>query len=371
MKILFVGDASNFHNTLAHALRDMGHYCVVISDGSTWQNTERDINIERKPGRIGTLKYAFDIIKALPQMKGYDIVHVINPHFFILQPNKLLKIFQHLKKHNKYVFLSAIGTDHQFIKTCHDGKTFRYSDYFVGDEVSPFMKSNEGANQKNWFLPEVIDYHNLFINNIDGVIACLYEYYVSYKDVIPHKLGYAGIPIDTRNLQPHFIDNEPEKVRFFIGLQKKRKALKGTDRLLESLKRVCEHYPDKCEMQVAENVPYKEYVEMMNHSHVLLDQIYSYTPATNALLAMGQGMIAVSGAEPEYYDFIGEAENRPIININPLIADDIDNKLEWIIHNKTILPKLSRMSRDFVVKHNDSHIVAQRHIDFWNQITVK
>ena len=371
MKILFVGDASNFHNTLAHALRDMGHTCVVASDGSTWQNTERDINIERQTGRLGALKYGIDIIKALPKMRGFDIVHIINPHFFILRPDKLRKIFQYLKKHNSKIFLSAIGTDHQYIKACHDGKTFRYSDYLLGDKPSPFIESKEGQQQKDWFLPEVIDYHNYLIDHIDGAIACLYEYYMSYKDVIPDKLGYAGIPIDTNSLQPHFIDNEPDKVKFFIGIQKNRKILKGTDRLFESLKRICERHPNKCDMQVAENVPYKEYVNMMNNSHVLLDQIYSYTPATNALIAMAQGMIAVSGAEPEYYEFIEESENRPIININPLINDDIDTKLEWIINNKNLLPELSRMSRDFVVKHNDSHIVAQRHIDFWNKISSK
>ena len=108
---------------------------------------------------------------------------------------------------------------------------------------------------------------------------------------------------------------------------------------------------------------------MMNSSHVMLDQVYSYTPATNALTAMAKGMVTVSGAEPEYYDFIGEHNNRPIINVNPLVEDDIYHQLEWILKNKHEIPRLSRMSRDFVVTHNDSHVVAQRHLDFWNKIS--
>lgn len=371
MKILFIGDASNFHNTLAHALRDMGHTCVVASDGSRWQKNDRNIDITRKPGIRGTLKYCIDILSSLPRMKNFDIVHFSNPHFFVLRPDKLRKLFNWLKRHNKRVFLSALGTDHQYVKACYDGKTFRYSDYLIGEKTSPYMESHEGKTQYEWLLPEVADFHEYFINHIDGAIACLYEYYASYKDKIPHKLGYAGIPIDTRSLKPHFIENEPEKVRFFIGIQKDRNILKGTDRLLEALKRVCEQYPDRCEMLVAENVPYKEYVKMMQSSHVILDQLYSYTPATNALIAMAQGLVAVSGAEPEFYDFIEETENRPIINVSPLIENDIYNKLEWIIQNKHELPRLSRMSREFVVKHNDSHIVAQRHIDFWNKMTSK
>ena len=106
----------------------------------------------------------------------------------------------------------------------------------------------------------------------------------------------------------------------------------------------------------------------MRASHVILDQLYSYTPATNALIAMAQGLVAVSGAEPEYYALIGETANRPIVNVNPAIAGDIDHQLEHIILNKSRLPQWSRQSRDFVVKRNAAPVVAQRHLDFWNQL---
>lgn len=371
MKILFIGDASNFHNTLAHALTDMGHTCVVASDGSGWQKTDRDIDTTRTSGILGTLRFAFKLPSLLSQMQGFDIVHIINPHFLLLRPGKLARIFDFIKRHNNLVFYSASCTDYDYLQTCLDGKTFRYSDFMLGDIPSPYAKSSEWERHNHWNRQDVIDYHNYFIKNINGAIACLYEYYISYINNIPNKLGYGGIPIDTQSIQPRYIETEPSKIRFFIGIQKNKNILKGTDRLLDALTRLCANYPDKCEMVVAENVPFKEYVKMMNSSHVILDQIYSYTPATNALIAMAQGMIAVSGAEPEYYDFIGEKENRPIINVSPLIENDIYNKLEWIVNNKHELPRLSRMSREFVVKHNNSHIVAQRHIDFWNKLSKK
>ena len=83
---------------------------------------------------------------------------------------------------------------------------------------------------------------------------------------------------------------------------------------------------------------------------------------------MARGMVAVSGAEPEYYDFIGEQENRPIINISPLDGGDIEQKLEWIVANKSRLPELSRRSVEFVAKHNDSRVVAQRHLKYLSEI---
>ena len=188
------------------------------------------------------------------------------------------------------------------------------------------------------------------------------------KPILGDKVAYAGIPIDTASLRPINLNEEPEKVRFFVGIQRDRNVVKGVDRLLAALKRVHAEMPDMCEIHDVENLPYTRYINEMRSSHVLLDQLYSYTPATNALLAMAQGLVAVSGAEPEYYDLIGETENKPIINVTPLIEGDIDEKLRRLVVDKAQLPALSRESREFVVKHNDARLVAQRHLDFWDTL---
>jgi len=145
-------------------------------------------------------------------------------------------------------------------------------------------------------------------------------------------------------------------------------VVKGTDRLLDALRRVAARYPDECEVVAVENLPYDDYLSRMRSSHVLVDQLYSYTPATNALLGMAHGLVAVSGAEPEYYELIGEKENRPIVNVSPLIADDIDAQLSWLIEHKSQLPAMSRASRAFVEKHNAAHLVASRYVEFWNSL---
>ena len=121
-------------------------------------------------------------------------------------------------------------------------------------------------------------------------------------------------------------------------------------------------------MEVVEHLPYNEYTRRMRASHVLLDQLYSYTPATNALIAMAQGLVAVSGAEPEYYALIGEPSLHPIVNVTPYDDEDIDRQLETIIHQKSRLPQWSRDSREFVVRNNSAQVVAQRHLDFWHQL---
>lgn len=115
----------------------MGHEATVASDGSRWMDTHRDINLKRGPGLLGALRYLFDIKRALPLMTGYDIVQIASPIFLRLKPHRVAKVFDYLKAHNRHVVLSALATDVVYYDACHDGHTFRYNDYMVGDEPSP------------------------------------------------------------------------------------------------------------------------------------------------------------------------------------------------------------------------------------------
>ena len=54
MKILLIGDASNYHACLGDALRRLGHDVTVASSGSRWMHTHRDIDLARPlPGKAG------------------------------------------------------------------------------------------------------------------------------------------------------------------------------------------------------------------------------------------------------------------------------------------------------------------------------
>ncbi len=371
MKILFAGDASNMHNTLAQQLRRMGHEAVVASDGSRWMNTGRDINLLRRPGKWGAVRYVFDIMRALPAMRGYDVVELSSYIFLNLRPEKVRLVFDWLRRHNRLVVLSALATDVTYYEACHDGHTYRYSDYRLGDRPSPYVGSDEykAQHQDNWKADFMRRHRDYMLSRVDGVVACLWEYYAAYQAAGYEPLAYAGIPIDTEALTFRPLEREPEKVRFFIGIQPDRTVIKGTDRLLAALKRVEHRYPDRCEVDVAERLPYAEYTRRMRQAHVIVDQLYSYTPATNALIGMAQGLVAVSGAEQEYYDLIDEHDNHPIVNVSPLVAGDIDAQLTHIINNKHLLPQLSRKSREFVEKHNAAPVVAQRYLDFWSRLS--
>lgn len=365
MRILLLGECSNLHWTLAQGLRRLGHDVTVASDGSRWMENRRDLDLSRQGYNIkDSIKYAWMIYNNLDKLKGYDIVQIKNPLFIDMRAESNLRLYKYLKRKNGKVFLGAFGTDYFWTKACFDKNTFRYSDYFTGTIPTNIPMAIQLAEE--WKRKEKINLNQYIAETCDGIISCLYEYHEAYRPLYSEKLSYIPIPIDTASLTFKQKGTKDDKVRFFIGIQSDRDQLKGTDILLKSIKLIEKKYPDKVEINKAENIPNTEYLKLMAQSDVLLDQIYSYTPGMNALTAMAQGLVAVSGAEPEMYSLLEEKELKPIVNVLP-DETDILQKLENIILRKDALPQLSRMSRRFVEKHHSTDIVAQRYIDFWTQ----
>ena len=155
------------------------------------------------------------------------------------------------------------------------------------------------------------------------------------------------------------------KIRFFIGINKERSVYKGTDIMLRALERIAHDYPSHCEILKAESVPFEEYKQMVNSCDILLDQLYGYSPAMNALLAMSKGKIVVGGAEEECYEILGEKNLRPMINVIP-DEEDVYKKLKEIIEKKEIIAKMQKESIEYIQKHHSPQKVAQQYIDFWN-----
>ena len=89
MKILLIGEYSNIHWTLAKALRNMGHRVDVLSHSNLWLNNSDYLYPNRSSIRWGVLKNTFNLLKTLPQLRGYDVVQLVNPYFLELKPELL------------------------------------------------------------------------------------------------------------------------------------------------------------------------------------------------------------------------------------------------------------------------------------------
>lgn len=367
-KILLLGDYSNCHSALATGLRRLGHDVTVASNGTRWMDTERDIDLTRPlKGKAGGLALWAKLLGSFGRrFEGYDIVSINNPVFIDLKPGRVKWLFNRLKARNGAVFLTSMGNDVNYIRMCLDPHgPLAYSEWRIGAEAGPLVKATPGVVE-SWLNPSLIDLTDHIFANIDGATSVLYEYDLSLRRTLgDEKTAYTGIPIDTSAMRPVELPDRIERVKFFLGRHAGRQAEKGTDLLEAAAREVVSRHPAHAEMVIVENKPYTEYLQLLRSAHIVLDQIYSYTPATNALLAMAYGLNAVSGGEPEFYRFIGETDNHPVINA-PHNYDALVATLESIVRNRNQIAERGRRSREFVVKHNNDEIVARRALDFWN-----
>ncbi|MCR4995455.1 MAG: glycosyltransferase [Bacteroidales bacterium] len=422
MKILLIGEYSNVHWTLAEGLRSLGHDVTVVSDGDGWKNYPRDIDLRRtnidapSPFRrgVGTVRYLYNIARTWPKLRGYDIVQIINPVFLDLKAERLWPFYQYLRRHNGRVFLGAFGIDHFWVKVGMDCRTFRYSDFNFGSQLRdyPFMQTMIA----DWLHGPKGDLNKRIADDCDGIITGLYEYEACYRPYYPDKTRFIPFPINraavtptstliptssphtpspsphTPSPSPHTPSPSPSHtsrqplspstgempagqsgsfflgempIRFFIGIQRSRSAYKGTDIMLNALQRLAADYPDRMEIVKAESVPFAQYQEMMNTSHVLLDQLYSYTPGMNGLLAMAKGLILVGGGEPEHYDLLGEHDLRPIINVQPTEQDVYDQIAHRLLSGAEDVRQLQLDSLEYIRRHHDHFIVARAYESFY------
>lgn len=364
MKILLLGEYSNVHATLALGLRKLGHEVTVVSNGDFWKDYPRDIDVSRREGKIGGIALYLKILSLLPRLSGYDIVQLINPMFFELKAERLFPIYHFLKKHNRKVILGAFGMDYYWVKTCTYDKPLRYSDFNIGDKV----RTDDVAerDRRDWLGTPKGRLNQEIAASCDGIVTELYEYDVCYRPVFPDKTQFIPPPIVLPSSEDiRLTVHRP--LRLFIGISKGRSRYKGTDIMLDAAKAVKAKYPDRLELRIANGVPFSQYTTMLDGSDLLMDQLYSYTPGMNALLAMSKGIVVIGGGEPENYEIIHEEKLRPIINVQPTFQS-VFNELENIVINPSRMPELKKESVQYVRKHHDYVKVAREFVDFFHHI---
>lgn len=357
MRILLLGEYSNVHAALAKGLRSLGHEVKVASNGDFWKDYPRDIDLARPSGRLGGLRLFFRIKRLLPSMKDFDIVQLINPMFMELKAERLMPIYKFLRRHNKRIILGAFGMDYFWVNECLNHTPLRYSDFNIGET----LRTNSDALKEisDWKGTQKEELNKLIAAECDQIVAGLYEYFVCYKPNFPEKTTFIPYPVEMpENRKPEGQANR--KIRIFIGINRARSEYKGTDIMLKAAEDVVARHGTEAELIKVESVPFAEYQEIMDGCDVLLDQLYSYTPAMNALLAMSKGIVCVGGGEPENYEILGENSLKPIVNVEPSY-ESVATKLEDLIRNPEMIRKLKGESREYILKHHEYIKVAKRY----------
>lgn len=364
MKILLLGEYSGVHATLAEGLRALGHEVVVASNGDFWRDYPRDIDLSRRLSWWGRISFSWRLMRALRKMRGYDVVQLVNPMFLEIRAEKLFGIYDYLRKHNKRIILDVVGDDYYYPYINTTQKPMRYSDYYIGndDRCTAFAK----ASHDDW-VGTVKERLNKYIAaDCDAIVAGTYEYWLPYSladdrdktgRLLKEKLFSVPFPF-----KPAEMVTPPasDKLRVFIGISKQRSEFKGTDVMLRAAEDLQRKYPDSMELKVANGVPYAKYQHMMDNSDVLLDQLYSYGPGMNGLLALSKGLITFTGGEPEHYDLMQERDCRPIVNVQPAY-ESVYNELEQLLLHPEDIAERKRQSREYVLRNYDYVKVAKQY----------
>ncbi|MCD8289412.1 MAG: glycosyltransferase family 1 protein [Prevotella sp.] len=362
MKILLFGEYSNVHTTLAEGLRALGHKVVVVSDGDSWKQYPRDIDLRRPSGLLGGLRLWGKTLCYMPRFTGYDVVQLINPLFVDLKAERQFPFFRFLKRHNKRIVLGAFGMDYYWVNENITRKPLRYSDFNIGDE----LRTDEPAmrERRDWLGTAKERLNRFVADEADAIVTGLYEYDVCYRPNFPGKTTFIPFPI---KVVPHGERPPHDKTVIFAGISKGRSAYKGTDIMLRAARVTAAENADRTELKVTEGVPFAQYQRLLDSADIILDQLYSYTPAMNALEAMARGVVCVGGGEPENYEILGEKDLRPIVNVVPN-EKSVYEALTRLVNSPGLLRRLQRESVEYVKRHHDHIAVAKRYEQLYRSL---
>ncbi len=376
MRILLVGEYSRLHNSLKEGLQQLGHEVVLMGAGDGFKNYPVDIFITHSykswflrkfrtlifkiTGKdLGSIEIYKKVKKRFEELKGFDVVQLINETSIKTKPKFELEFLKHIIRHNDKLILLSCGVDHVYMKHMM-AEIPRYS------LMTPYLNDNSLKKtyqfQLSYLSPERTELHEFIIDHCQGVIATDMDYHLAYKERSKY-LGLIPNPVNVEKLkfQP-FETNGP--VHIFHGINRIAQHKKGNSYFSEALKRLKSKFGDRVQITEVESLPYDEYIKAYDQCHILLDQVYSYDQGYNALEAMAKGKVVFTGAEQEWLEYYDLEPDTVVINATPDV-DQIYDKLEWLVEHPEQIELISRNARNFIEQQHHYQNIARRYLSKW------
>jgi glycosyltransferase involved in cell wall biosynthesis len=377
MKILLVGEYSRLHNSLKEGLIKHGHTVKIVSYSNGFRNFPVDYSIDYIFCRLKLINYfrqavfkllKFDIANLehglrffflLKKFKNYEIVQFINER--PLKTTKRFELFliKKIFSNNKKVFILSCGVDYltlQYDLSNPDKKSL----------IQPYLQNPE-LHIYYEYIPEYLTanykkIHDFVFKNCNGVIVTDLDYIVAnkshakFKKLIPYPINYEKLI---------FQEQIPDdKTIIFLGINRYSYYQKGINYFEDALTKIEHKYQDKVEIIRSENVPYAEYINSYNKSHILLDQAFTYDQGYNALEAMAKGKVVFTGAEQDFTDYY-KLTDKVCINAKPDV-DYLVSELSFLIENPAEIIAIGKRARTFVEKEHDYLKIAKIYLETWD-----
>jgi len=375
MNILLIGEYSRLHNSLKEGLLKSGHQVSILGFGDSFKDFPVDFKLYKrwdsgllKKIKIGVYKICgFDISSYLTYLqfkrnksafKDFDVVQLINENSFYCDYHFEKKILEFIFKNNQYVFLLSCGTDYVNINYCFNNPDFK-------SIIQPYLQGKIAAKNYGGVLKfrtrSFKKLHYYIYKNIKGVIASDLDYHLpllgnaKYRGMIPNPIN-----IERINFKPLLIT---DRIVIFLGINTEAYYKKGSDYFEEALAIISKKYPDKVEIIITRSIPYAEYIQVYDKSHILLDQTFSLDQGYNALEAMAKGKVVFTGAETIFEKYFSLQE-KVVINAVADVAYLVE-QLSLLIENPEEIVSMGNRARQFIEREHDYIKIAQKYLNHW------
>jgi glycosyltransferase involved in cell wall biosynthesis len=359
MRILLLGEYSGLQNQLKAGLVALGHEVTLAASNDFWKKLPVDLSLGH-----GSNLYSYKLRQLLlpiiniNRLTNYDVVHLVSFYSIPRLPYLNYLFVKFLKKNNKVVTLSGAGDEPFFVK--YSTETMRYSPIPTYESID--LKKPYYMRKKNhlvWFEKS--------LKFVDRIIPIMYEYYSTFKragyiDILENPIP---IPIDLSARQNKIaLRSEGKKLVFFHGLN--RPGFKGSHIVNDAFVAAAKEFSSSASFHIDGNLPFEQYRNLIDKTNIMVDQLFSYSLAMNALFSMAQGKVVLGGNEPESRVLYNN-ESPPVFNVLPDAAALLETIRE-VISRKNEIPEMSQASIEFVKKHHDALKVASRYVDIWQKL---
>ena len=378
MRILLVGEYSRLHNSLKEGLLKIGHEVKIVGTGDDFKNFPVDFSIDsvwfnnylflKFCKKAAFRLFKIDLRKVerairfylfLPKLKNFDVVQLINSDAIETFSEWEIYLYKKLFKQNDKVFLLICGEETPVIDVLLKNN-LKYS------ILTPLFKNSNLKEKYFHTLNYTFKKKRKVYDYIKSIAAKIMVSDLDYKipmEQTETKCCFIPNPVNVDKIQ--CIENPiNDKIIIFHGKNKYGFVKKGSVYFEAALEEIKLKYGDKIEIVLVNSLPYSEYEKLLNQSHIVLDQVYSFDQGYNALEAMAKGKVVFTGAEIEFYkqyNLTRKVAINALDNVNYLVEE-----LSDLIDNPKQIIEIGQNARAFIENEHNYIEIAKKYIEIWN-----
>jgi hypothetical protein len=375
MKILLIGEYSRLHNSLKEGLQKQGNEVTLLGFKDGFKKYPVDFPLEKKwdsdflkKCKLGLLVLTgFDITSYLTyrqfwknrnHFKDFDVVQLINENSFFCDYRYEKKILDFIFKHNKKVFLLSSGDDYSYVKY-----NFEHPDNpsIVQPYLAGKIDDKNFTNVLKFRTKSFEKLHYYIFENIQGVIATDLDYHIPLENH-PKYLGLIPSPMNLDKFPKTDLEITV-KIVIFHGINRESCFKKGNDFFEKALNVIKDNYPEKVIVEIAEDVPYHQYITLYAKAHIVLDQLYGHDQGSNGLEGMTKGKVVFTNASALFEKHYNLTE-KVAINGLPDV-DYLVKELSLLIENPSEIIAIGKRARRFIEKEHDYMKITEQYLEVW------